>query len=184
MQEKERMKKTPDNVTAVFEKFHDQWDVLELNENNYDRFLAKRMRKNKWKKYGYPISIAAAVLLFAGYFTFFNTNESAQDLTFASKETQQTDSIFTSMIRMELDQVKEKKSPLNEKIVSDALVQMQILDADYEKIKLELLKNGENKQIIYAMIRNLQTRISFLENVLQQIETTENLKNTTDEKTM
>jgi len=61
---------------------------------------------------------------------------------------------------------------------------MQILDADYEKIKLELLKNGENKQIIYAMIRNLQTRISFLENVLQQIETTENLKNTTDEKTM
>jgi len=102
------MKKTPDNVTAVFEKFHDQWDVLELNENNYDRFLAKRMRKNKWKKYGYPISIAAAVLLFAGYFTFFNTNESAQDLTFASKETQQTDSIFTSMIRMELDQVKEK----------------------------------------------------------------------------
>jgi len=61
-------------------------------------------------------------------------------------------------------------------------VQMKILDEDYEKIKQELLKNGENKQIIHAMIRNLQTRISFLENVLEHLESNEKLQNATDEK--
>ena len=48
----------------------------------------------------------------------------------------------------------------------------------------EVQKNGENKQIIYAMISNLQTRISFLQTVLKRIEENENLKNTTDEKTL
>ncbi len=64
------------------------------------------------------------------------------------------------------------------------MVQMKVLDADYEKIKQDLIKNGENKQIIYAMIRNLKTRISFLENVLDQINTTEKLITTTDENTL
>ena len=50
--------------------------------------------------------------------------------------------------------------------------------------KQDLIKDGENKQIIYAMIRNLQTRISFLENVLYQINTTEKLITTTDENTL
>ena len=105
-------------------------------------------------------------------------------MTFASRETQQTDSIFTCMIQYEWDKIKEKKSPLNEKIIADAMVQMKVLDADYEKIKQDLIKNGENKQIIYAMIRNLKTRISFLENVLNQINTTEKLITTTDENTL
>ena len=88
------------------------------------------------------------------------------------------------MIQYEWDKIKEKKSPLNEKIIADAMVQMKVLDADYEKIKQDLIKNGENKQIIYAMIRNLKTRISFLENVLYQINTTEKLITTTDENTL
>ena len=61
---------------------------------------------------------------------------------------------------------------------------MQQFDADYEKIKSELNKNGENKQIIYAMINNFKTRISFLESVLDQINSTEKLNTTTHEKTM
>ncbi|MNE77255.1 hypothetical protein D3C80_1735540 [compost metagenome] len=61
---------------------------------------------------------------------------------------------------------------------------MKVLDRDYEKIITELQKNGENRQIIYAMISNLQTRISFLQTVLQRIEENEKLKNTTDEKTL
>jgi hypothetical protein len=38
---------------------------------------------------------------------------------------------------------------------------MRTLDSDYTKIIKELETNGESKQIIYAMISNLQTRISF-----------------------
>ena len=80
--------------------------------------------------------------------------------------------------------LKEKSSPENEQIINDALKQMKVFDADYAKIIAELQKNGENKQIIYAMISNLQTRISFLQTVLQRIEENEKFKNTTDEKTL
>ncbi len=55
---------------------------------------------------------------------------------------------------------------------------------NYEKIIKELETNGESKQIIYAMISNLQTRISFLQNVLLHIENNEKLKNISDEKTI
>jgi len=61
---------------------------------------------------------------------------------------------------------------------------MKTFDADYQKIINELQKNGENKQIIYAMISNLQTRISFLQTVLKRIEDNEKLKNTSNEKTL
>ena len=178
------MNEKKDNIDSLFKKFENQWDIYDPAENNAVRFLTKQSRKKSTKRYWYPISIAASVLIIVGYFSFYTTDDSTKDLAFASKETQQTDSIFTSVIQMELEKVKEKKSPLNEKIVCDALIQMKELDADYEKLKAELIKNGENKQLIYAMIRNLQTRITFLENVLAQIDATQKLNTTTDEKTI
>jgi hypothetical protein len=179
------MKKNHDTLEDVFKKWEDQWDIQELDENHYDRFAAKQSRRNNKKKYWYSLSVAASILIIIGCFTLFNHHdEPVKNLSLASRETQQTDSIFTSMIKMELDKIKEKRSPVNEKIIADALVQMKVLDADYEKIKQELIKNGENKQIIYAMLRNLKTRISFLENVLDQINNTEKLITTTDEKTI
>lgn len=177
-----------DKMDDLFEKFQGQWDIHQPDENHYDRFLNKQSKKKTRKNYWYSMSIAASVLLVVGFFTFFNSNlnktQQKQDLEFASKQTRETDSIFTAMIRLELEKVKEKKSPINQQIVSDALVQMEILDKDYEKIKQELIKNGESKQIIYAMIRNLKTRIAFLEDVLQHIENNEKLNDTTHENTI
>jgi hypothetical protein len=181
------MKKNHDTLEDVFKKLEHQWDIEELDDNHYDRFAAKQSRRNQKKKYWYSLSVAASIAILIGCFTFFNQlnhPEPVKNLSLASRETQQTDSIFTSMIKMELEKIKEKKSPATEKIIADALAQMKVLDADYEKIKQELIKNGENKQIIYAMIRNLKTRISFLENVLDQINNTEKLIITTDEKTI
>lgn len=177
-----------DNMDHAFKKFEGQWDLHEPDGNHYERFLKKQNRKKANRNRMYSISIAASILLIVGFFTFFNRNGNfaaeANEFEFASKQTRQTDSIFTAMIRIELEKVKEKKSPINEKIVSDALVQMQALDADYEKIKQELIDHGENKQIIHAMIRNLKTRIAFLEDVLEHIENNEKLNSSNHENTI
>lgn len=179
------MKKSTNNMDDLFQKYENQWDIQEPNINHYERFLEKKSRVKSYKNYLLPLSIAASIVIMIGFFTFFNSKEKAgNDLEFASKETKQTDSIFSCMIKLELEKVKEKKSPENEKIIADALIQMKILDADYDKIKQELLKNGESRQIIYAMIKNLQTRISFLESVLEHIENNEKFKNTTDENVL
>jgi hypothetical protein len=140
--------------------------------------------KKRKKNFGFIYAIAASVVVMLGITLLFTNNEKPKELKFASKETKQTDSIFTVLIKHQLEQIKAKKSPENEKIIKDALQQMKSLDSDYEKIKHELEVNGESKPIIYAMISNLQTRISFLQNVLKHIEETEKLKNLNDEKTI
>jgi len=155
-----------------------------MNSDHHLDFLNKLNNKKRPKKNYYAVlGIAASIVLLLGISVFYN-NEKPKEYKFASKETKRTDSIFSILIDNELVKLKEKSSPENEQIIKDALKQMKVFDTDYQKIINELEKNGENKQIIYAMINNLQTRISFLQTVLQRIEENENLKNTTHEKTL
>ncbi|MEN2403004.1 anti-sigma factor [Flavobacterium sp. MC2016-06] len=178
------MKKENDNLDQLFEKFENQWDVQELNSNHQVNFLNKLNKKESKRKYWFMTAVAASIVLMLGVSIFYK-NDKPKEFKFASKETKRTDSIFNILIDNELVKLKEKSSPENEQIINDALKQMKVFDADYQKIINELQKNGENKQIIYAMISNLQTRISFLQTVLQRIEENENLKNTTThEKTL
>lgn len=178
------MKKENDDLDQLFEKFENQWDVQEMSSDHQVDFLNK-LNKKQPKKKNYAVwTIAASIVVLLGVSLFYNNTEKPKEFKFASKETQRTDSIFSILIDNELVKLKEKSSPQNEQIISDALKQMKVFDADYAKIITELQKNGENKQIIYAMISNLQTRISFLQAVLQRIEENENFKNTTDEKTL
>jgi len=178
------MENNNDNLDQLFNKFEDQWDVQELNPNHQENFLNKLNQKQpKKRNYWFATAIAATIVLMLGI-TVFYKNDKPKEFKFASKETQRTDSIFNILIDNELVKLKEKSSPENEQIINDALKQMKVFDADYQKIINELQKNGENKQIIYAMISNLQTRISFLQTVLKRIEENENLKNTSNEKTL
>ncbi|PXY47044.1 anti-sigma factor [Flavobacterium hydrophilum] len=178
------MKKENNNLDQLFKIFENQWDVQEMNTNHQNDFLNKLHKKKPKKNYWFVAAIAASIALLLGISVFYNTNENAKEFKFASKETKQTDSIFSILIENELVKLKEKSSPENNQIINDALKQMKVFDADYEKIIKEVQRNGENKQIIYAMISNLQTRISFLQTVLQRIEENEKLKNTTHEKTL
>jgi len=178
------MKKENDDLDQLFDKFENQWDVHEMNSDHQVDFLNKLNRKQPQRKNYAFWAIAASIALLLGISVFYNNNTKTREFKFASKETKRTDSIFNILIENELVKLKEKSSPENEQIINDALKQMKVFDADYEKIIKEVQKNGENKQIIYAMISNLQTRISFLQTVLQRIEENENLKNTTHEKTL
>jgi len=178
------MKKENDDLDQLFEKFENQWDVKRMNTDHQVDFLNK-LNKKQPKKKNYAVwAIAASIVVLLGVSLFFSNNEKPKEFKFASRETQRTDSIFSILIDNELVKLKEKSSPENEQIINDALKQMKVFDADYAKIIKEVQKNGENKQIIYAMISNLQTRISFLQTVLQRIEENEKFKNTTDEKTL
>ncbi|MFB9109826.1 anti-sigma factor [Flavobacterium gyeonganense] len=177
------MKKENDDLDKLFKKFENQWDIQEMNSGHQMDFLNK-LNKKQPKRNNYSVwAIASSIVILLGVSVFYNNNEKPKEFKFASKETKQTDSIFSILIEKELVKLQEKSSPENEQIINDALKQMKVFDADYEKIIKELQKNGENKQIIYAMISNLQTRISFLQTVLQRIEENENLKNTTHDET-
>lgn len=178
------MKRNADPIDELFIKHLFQWDIENLEANHELRFKEKLNQKKFNWRFIVSIGIAASIAIFL-FTTMGDPNyKKPSELQYASKETIQTDSIFTVLIERELEKIEEKKSPENKKIIADALKQMKQLDADYEKIIQELEVNGESKQIIYAMISNLQTRISFLQKVLEHLENNENKNVFPDEKTI
>ena len=70
------------------------------------------------------------------------------------------------------------------KIIEDALIQLDVLEKDYNLLKTEIAKNGENKQIIHALLTNMQTRISFIQSVMEEIDNINQLKMNRNENTL
>lgn len=179
------MKTENDSIDNLFAHFEGQWDMYEPSRGHSDRFLDKQARKKQRPAYMKPLAIAATLVLFFGLFTFYDkANSRPKEFAEMSKQTKETDSVFTSIIKYEMARMKTKDSELNKPIIQDALLRLKAMDADYEKIKLDLAKGGENKQLIHALVANLKTQISFLENVLERLEANEQLNTKKNENVM
>jgi ABC-type phosphate/phosphonate transport system permease subunit len=169
------------NINQLFEN-QNNWDFEEPNYGHEKRFLVKLRKRQPKKKFNWiSFSIAASLLLFFGLFYFTYTNPKTTEVVF-SPQVQQTHDYFSSVINSELAVLKEKETPQSKVLINDAMSQMNSLEQDYDNLKLEIERNGENKQIIYAMITNMQTRISFIKSVLDQVENINKLKIETNEK--
>jgi hypothetical protein len=143
------------------------WDIENPLAGHEKRFI-KKLTLNHPKKRTFPFSIAASLAFILGslltYAIVSNTKPSL------SPETQKTQDYFSSVIETELNTLKSKKNPKTEKQIQDAIIQLDILEKDYQKLKEEIKTQGENKHIIYAMVINMQTRLSFLKTVIEQID--------------
>ena len=170
-------------LDSLFEN-QKHWDFEEPNQGHEKRFIAKLRKQQaipiKRKRYWIPLSIAASLLLGIGIFHFNSNNNAPEKIAF-SPQVQETHDYFSSVINTELASLKKHETPQNKALIQDAMKEMETLEKDYDKLKEEIAKNGENKQIVYAMITNMQIRISFIKSVLDQIESINNLKNNKDE---
>jgi hypothetical protein len=179
------MKTSKDPIESLFELLENQWDTEHPEFGHTDRFLKKltkepiQKRKNNW----IPLGIAASLVLIAGVIAFYQTKqEPMNQWENASVQTKETHDYFASVVEKELSSLKAKQTPETAEIINDALLQMKVFDADYQKILTELQKNGDTKQLLHAMIVNFQTRISFLESIINQIEVINHQKTIPNEK--
>lgn len=179
---------TEDNkMDEMFNRFDSQWDMEEPATGHEDRFLdrlEKKRKKPKGKRFIYWIAMptaAAIAILLTLLFTFSPGDN--DEVAKISPKTEQTQMYFASIINKELEKVQKENSPETKAIIADAMLQMQQMEADYDKITHDLAKKGENRQLLHAMITNLQTRISFLEDVLVKIENIKKIKENYHENT-
>ena len=168
------------NLNDLFDQFKDQWDTQEPELGHQQRFLNRLEGKKKNSNIPYRLflPIAAAILILFGIFINdrMDVFGSEQEVAISPK-VQETQMYFASVIKNELAKIeKEKDSPETKQLVQDALTHMEKLEKDYDKLNEELAKNGESKQLIHAMITNLQTRITFLQEVLDRIESIKKIK--------
>ncbi|PKP25990.1 MAG: hypothetical protein CVU03_05615 [Bacteroidetes bacterium HGW-Bacteroidetes-2] len=161
--------------------------LLEVPKEGHSlRFMKKLKAQNQKKQdsisFWKPIGLAASFLLLIGLGFSVKANQQKEiDLASISPEMAQTQNFFTSTIKVELENLNNAISPLTKSLVNDALIQLENLEKEYEKLKIDLAKSGNDKRVIYAMISNFQSRIIVLENVLSKIEEIKELKINTNE---
>jgi hypothetical protein len=171
-----------DKIESLFEKITPALDREEPMEGHEARFLAKLETGQKgvsrgvswWK----PLAVAASVLFIIGLFlgpAVWRGSE-ADQIASISPEISNTELYFAAVIEQQVKLLEDENTPETKKVVSDALSQLDLLEADYAKLKTDLLRGGDHKIILSAIIQNFQTRIDLLQDVLQKIEMTKNLK--------
>jgi hypothetical protein len=171
-----------DTVNQLFSHFNGQWDTNEPELGHHGRFLSRLEgkpvhNKESSKLFRIAMPVAAAIAMVLGLvFTFNSGRADAMAHNRMSPQAKEAQLYFSSVIAKELVNVEKEKSPETQKLVKDALVRMRALEEDYNRLLKELQEKGENKKIIHAMITNLQTRISFLEEVQQKIDTIKTIK--------
>ena len=180
-----------DKLNELFKSLQGNFDVEEPAMGHQERFLAKlnaskgvvgleqKQRKSWWK----PLSIAASIVLLCGLsIGLFNSTASVDEqVAEISPEVSQTQFYFASLIEEQVKQLESKNSPETKKLIDDTMIQLQKLQTNYAKLEQDLLNGGNSKLILSAMITNFQTRIDLLEEVMNKIETIQNLKANNDE---
>lgn len=173
------MKDEKDSLDQLFNHLNGQWDDDLPPMGHQKRFLGRlEGKKEQWRSFKFAIPVAAAIAVLLGLYialgpqfgqAFSNENK-------MSAQAQETQLYFSGIIEKELAKVENQNSPETQRLVKDALGRLNALEQDYNNLTKELQEKGENKKIIHAMIVNLQTRISFLEEVLTKIENIKKIK--------
>ncbi|MGV6832308.1 MAG: hypothetical protein ACWA5P_12195 [bacterium] len=178
-----------DYINDVFKNLENEFDIHEPNTGHQARFLEKLNQektisgggtKGFWRPW---MSIAASFALVALVFIGFQNDKVERDLASISPEMQTTQEFFTTAISAEIEKLEAEQSPEFQKMIVDALFQIELLEQDYNKLKQDLDTSGEDKRVVLAMINNFQNRIDILQNVLNQIDELKNNNEFNNENT-
>lgn len=137
-----------------------------------------------WTSWAAIAASIVFVILIAGSLLSTNLLTKPADLAAISPEMKETQEFYAKAIRAELEKVNASNSPETKIIVEDALVQLERLDEEYKKLRVDLSNSGKDKRVIFAMVSNLQQRIDLLNAVLTQIEEIKALKNNKNESSI
>lgn len=150
-------------------------DVFEPHSGHEERFLRKLHQQKKSKKISFRwLSIAASITLIIGFYFGSIMQPKTLDLATIAPQHKETQDYFVSAIHQEMILLEKNRSLKTETIIEDALDRIEELEEKYVKIISEIKRNGNEKQMIKAMIENYQKRLAILEQTLQQIETIKN----------
>ncbi len=170
-----------DTLDQLFKDLEGTFDVHEAPKGHQHRFLDKLNQQPKKQSKTNPMifkviaiaAVLAVIVAISGLFT--NTTATSADLASVSPEMEQTQSFFVSTINTELKKLQAFNSPESKVLVEDALKQLDVLEKQYNVLKVDLVESGNDQRVIYAMISNFQNRIALLEQVINKIEEVKNL---------
>lgn len=177
-----------ENIDGLFKALEGSFDVASPAPGHRERFLEKlgqsgtiahRKKKSWWK----PLSIAASIaVLCAVAVGLLNSNPTIEEqVAQISPEVSESQFYFASLIEEQIQELERKSTPETKKMIDDTMFQLEKLETDYGKLEQDLLNGGNSKLILSAMITNFQTRIDLLQEVMDRIDSINNLNSFDDE---
>ena len=169
-----------DKLDIYFKSTDFDVDVPRLGHfNRFEERLNPQKRKAKFSTKW--MGVAASIILIVGVWIGTNLQQQPLLLADVSPEMQETELFFVTTIKQELKEIEKFRNPATERVIEDALYQLENLDDEYKKLVIDLNKSFNDKRIVFAMIKNYQNRIEILQNVLLQIDEIKNLKTNNNE---
>ncbi|MCP4975491.1 MAG: hypothetical protein GY931_04970 [Maribacter sp.] len=117
------------------------------------------------------IRIAASVVLLlglAGYIGMSVLGMGNTETQYASKELLDIDMHYKGLVSYQVELVKNNPK-LSDGDKTEFLSFMDELDEEYEQLRVEMRNNLDNERVLEAIISNYKQRIALIEQLLQQI---------------
>lgn len=160
-----------------------EFDFQEPHAGHLQRFEKRLQGKQTEKRFSWKwLSVAASVVLLVGFALGSMTNKETPSLGGISAKMQEVETFYVSTINVELQEIEKNRSLGTEKIIENALDQLEELEDSYKAFIKELNDNGEQRKIISEMITNYQQRLEILQTALDQIDQVKNPKILDDEE--
>lgn len=180
-----------DTLESLFKELEGSFDREEPRQGHQARFLEKLeaaragtpRRNARGLKWWRPLAIAAslAFLCLLGIRLLAPSPSVEDRVARISPEISQTEFYFASLIEEQVNLLENESTPETQQLVTDTMLQLEKLEANYKKLEADLLQGGSSKLILSAMITNFQTRIDLLREVMEKIDSIKNLNSYNDE---
>lgn len=172
------MQNNDKDIQDFFKKHRGDLDTERMSPEHEARFLEKmkapeKKTKKLWVTY---LSIAASIILLIGFYLFNNPEEQMIEENDYPQEIAEAQFYFEGIITRELDRIQTYKNESNAKIIEDTLERIQKLKTEEEAL-LNQLSTDYNRGIVKALVDNFQLRINLLNDLVQQIDEINQLKN-------
>lgn len=180
---KDILSKAPEIISSQVPQEGHEARFMERLKKQRLRPLEKPKPKLVWRKKNLRLlSIAAGIALLFGVFKWgaYNQSQVAQIEAIAPSALLISEQ-YALPIAKAIEEITAGLTPLSKPHIDRALLEISKLETQHKQMEADLLSGGNIKLIIQAMILNYQTRLELLDEVLDQIETINNLNKTSDE---
>ena len=180
------------DIRKLFEN-ENKLTKLNMPEGHESRFLDKLNEalpehKEKPSSFGFMRIAASIVVLIGlsfGAYKFFSTppkvegqevvttekkdeNTQMKSLGDISPDLKKVEDYYLANINLELSKV--KLTPENKELFDSYVLKLEELNKEYDKLSLELTKNGPNELTVSALIDNLKLRLNLLYRLKEQLK--------------
>jgi len=163
-----------------------KFDVEAPSSGHRTRFIEKLeqtntpAKKSSNNKYWY-LNIAAAFIICIGGFSIYNSKKNSETIIVETTPENPfvdiTNAQFQKerIVKRELVKLELERNSTTEKPINDALEKLDILEKEQHKLEKQL-KTNPDKRTLKALSDNFQYRLQLLEDAMQLIEITKEIK--------